>query len=141
MPVSLHDGRRFLRPVLRALSEGAVLMTACDATGGGEELGRRLSRSVLGQRWPMPLGPAWLAWTSGAPLLTLVTHRADDGGPPWVAEIGQEIPLPRELGRQRAVEAAVDELARYLEGCLRRWPGDWLFWDAFQPGALLGAEA
>lgn len=141
MPVTLHDGRRFLRPVLRALQKGEVLMTACDATGGGEELGRRFSRSLLSQPWPMPVGPVWLAWRSGAPLLTVVTHRGDRGGPPWVAEIGEEVVFPRDHGREAALEAGVDALARHLEDWLRRWPGDWLFWDAFHPGALLAEQA
>jgi len=141
MPVTLHDGRRFLRPVLRALQKGEVLMTAADATGGGEELGRRLSRDLLGQPWPMPVGPVWLAWTSEAPLLTVVTHRGDGDGPPWVAEIGEEVVFPRDQGREAALSAGVDALARWLERCLRSWPGDWLFWDAFHPGALLAERA
>lgn len=137
MPVTLHDGRRFLRPVLRALKGGAVLMTACDATGGGEELGRRRVRRVLGQAMGVPVGPVWLAFTSGAPLLTLVVHRSDQPGPPYVAEIGPEVPLPRGRGKEAALDAGADEIARFLDGALRAWPGDWLFWDGFRPGGLL----
>ncbi len=139
MPVTLHDGRRFLRPALRALDEGEVLMTACDATGGGEELGRRIAGVVLGQRMPLPVGPVWLAWKSGAPLLTVHTRRATTEGPPWVAEIGPELVFPRDQGRERALELGVAALARYLDDTLRAWPGDWLFWDGFHPGGLLEA--
>ncbi len=139
MPVMLHDGRRFLRPALRALESGEVLMTACDATGGGEELGRRITRPVLGQPMPLPVGPVWLAWKSGAPLLTIHTRRGDRPGAPWVAEIGPEIPLRRDQGREAALSDGVDGLARYLDATLRTWPGDWLFWDGFHPGALLEA--
>lgn len=139
MPVTLHDGKRFLRPALRALQGGAVLMSACDATGGGEELGRRLTRRVLGQRMPVPVGPAWLAWKSGAALLTVVTHRAAGRRPRWVAEIGPELVLTRDQGRARALEDGADQTAAFLERCLRAWPGDWLFWDGFQPGGLLEA--
>ena len=139
MPVILHDGKRFLRPVLRALGEGAVVMTACDGTGGGDELGRRLTRVVLGQRMPLPIGPIWLAYTSGAPLLSVACHRARGAGPPWVAEVGPEIVLPRDQGKAAALEAGADAIAALLDGTLRAWPGDWLFWDGFQPGGLLEA--
>lgn len=137
MPVTLHDGRRFLRPALRALAEGGVLMTACDATGGGEELGRRITGIVRGQRMPLPVGPAWLAWKSGAPLLTVLTRRGEAGEAPWVAEIGPEIPIRREAGREPALEDGVRGLAAFLDDALARFPGDWLFWDGFRPGVLL----
>ncbi len=137
MPVTLHDGRRFLRPVLRALQGGAVLMTACDATGGGEELGRRHTSTVLGQRYPVPVGPVWLAYTSGAPLLTIATHRDPERSAPYIVEIGAEIDFPRDQGREAALVEGAERTARFLDGALRAWPGDWLFWDGFQPGGLL----
>ena len=144
MPVTLHDGRGYLRPALRALEAGGVLMSACDATGGGEELGRREVREVLGQPLPLPLGPVWLAWRSGAPLLTVHCRRnpgARPGRDPlYIAEVGEEIPLPQGGGRREAQEAGLDGLAAYLDRTLRSWPGDWLFWDGFEPGGLLPEE-
>lgn len=137
MPVTLHDGRRFLRPALRALKGGAVLMTACDATGGGEELGRRRLATVLGQRYPVPVGPVWLALTSGAPLLTLATHRNHEPGPPYVVEIGEALDFPRDQGKEQALAVGGAQTARFLDRALRAWPGDWLFWDGFEPGGLL----
>ena len=134
MPVTLHDGKRYLRPLLRALQRGDVVLTACDATGGGEELGRRVERQILGQRFPVPLGPVWLALQSGAALLTLVCHRGKKR--PYTAEIGPEIALPRQ-DRRAALEVGADETARFVDRCLRTWPGDWLFWDGFKPGGLL----
>ena len=141
MPVTVHDGKRFLRPALRALAQGELLMTACDATGGGEELGRRLIHTVLGQPMPVPVGPAWLAWASGAPLMTVACRRNETSGPPWVAEFGPEIQLVRDQGREAALQSGTSGLARYLDATLRRWPGDWLFWDGFAPGVLLAEEA
>ena len=141
MPVTLHDGRAYLRPILRSLQDGAVVMSACDATGGGEELGRRCVRSVLGQPMPLPVGPIWLALRSGAPLLTVCCHRnprAIPGRDPvYVGEIGPEIPLRRDLGTRQGLEDGVDRIAEYLNEVLGAWPGDWLFWDGFQPGGLL----
>lgn len=138
MPVTLHDGKGFLRPVLRALGGGAVVMTACDATGGGEELGRRLPRVVLGHRFAMPVGPARLAHLAGAPLLGISCWpNPDPKGPLYQAQIEGPFALP--AGRAAALEAGVDAAAAFLEGCLRRSPGQWLFWDGFAPGGLLGA--
>lgn len=138
MPVTLHDGKGFLRPVLRALGAGAAVMTACDATGGGEELGRRGVRTVLGQRFPVPVGPARLAHLAGAPLLGISCWpNPDPKGPRYRAQIEGPFALP--AGRAAALEAGVDAAAAFLDGCLRRSPGQWLFWDGFAPGGLLSA--
>lgn len=137
MPVTLHDGKRFLRPILRALKKGAVVMSACDATGGGTELGRRLLRPVLGQPFPLPVGPIWLAYMSGAPLLTVHCIRNRGPGGMFTAEIGPPLPLLRDAGRDAALENGADLIAGYLDRVLREHPGDWLFWDGFEPGGLL----
>ncbi|MDP6934695.1 MAG: hypothetical protein QGG40_17375, partial [Myxococcota bacterium] len=96
MPVTVHDGRRFLRPVLRALGDGGVVMSACDGTGGGEEIGRRYPREVLGVRMAIPVGPVWLALKSGAPLLTVLCRRDRTGSAWFVADVGSEIELLRD---------------------------------------------
>ena len=137
MPVEVHDGKRFLRPLLRALEVGGVVMSACDATGGGEELGRRAPAVVLGQPMPVPIGPVWLALRSGAPLLTVHCHRNPEPGPLYVAEIGPEIAFPRDAGREAAVTEGTRAIAGWLDETLRAWPGEWHFWDGFSPGGLL----
>jgi len=128
----LHDGRRYLRPILRALEEGGVVFTACDGTGGGEELGRRAVRSVLGQPYALPVFPAWLGRRTGAAGCTVVCHHRAGGR--YVARV--EPPLG---GGEPSVEGGLDELAGRLEGWLREWPGDWHFWDQWHdgPGGLL----
>ena len=141
MPVTLHDGKRFLRPILRALKGGAVVMSACDATGGGTELGRRLVRTVLGQPFPLPVGPIWMAHMSRAPLLTVHCTRNRGSGAMFIAEIGPELPLLREGRREDVLEQGADLIAAYLDQTLREHPGDWLFWDGFEPGGLLPGEA
>jgi len=137
MPVTLLDGKRFLRPVLRALKSGGVVMSACDATGGGTELGRRLARPVLGQPFPLPVGPIWMAYMSGAPLLTVHCTRRRAPGAMFTATIGPPVPLRRDAGRDAALEDGADHIAAYLDRVLRAHPGDWLFWDGFAPGGLL----
>ncbi len=131
------DGGGFLRPVLRALQEGEVVMTAMDGTGGGRELGRRLEREVLGQRMRLPVGPVYLALKSGAPLLTLHTFRDRGGGAPYRTVIGPEIELPREARLKAALEVGADQIAEHLGRFLAEHPGDWHFWDEFRPGRFL----
>ena len=138
MPVNLHDGKAYLRPVLRALQGGGIVMSAGDATGGGEEIGRRAPGLVLGQPMPLPLGPVWLALKSGAPLLSICCYRDPTGDrPPFVAEIGPELALQRGLPLREALAHGAGLLATWLDSTLRAHPGDWLFWDGFAPGGLL----
>jgi len=135
MPVPVHDGRRYLRPLLRHLKGGGVIMTAADGTGGGEELGPRLSCEVLGQPMPMPLGPAWLAAHTGAVLLPLCCSRNPADGALYVAEVGEEISVGGTDASE--LETATRALAAWLDDVLRIHPGDWLFWDGFRPGGIL----
>ena len=112
-------------------------MSACDATGGGTELGRRLLRTVLGQSFPIPVGPIWLAYMSGAPLMTVHCTRNRGPGGMFTAHISPPLPLRRDGGRGVALEHGADLTAEYLDRVLRENPGDWLFWDGFEPGGLL----
>jgi len=137
MPVTLHDGKAYMRPLLRALENGGVVMSACDATGGGHEIGRRLVRTVLGQAMPLPVGPVWMALRSGAPLLTVHCVRRNGGGARYCAVIGDEVELPREKPLKDVLDAGADAIAAYLNRVLAQHPGDWLFWDGFEPGGLL----
>ncbi len=134
IPGRIQDGASYLRPVLRALRANEVILSACDGTGGGKELGRRLIRPVLGQRMRIPVGGVFLALKSGAPLLTLVTHREEGR---WVSEVGPEIAIDRSLPTAQVLEQGADEIAAFLGRCLHTWPGDWHFWDEFQPGRFL----
>ena len=82
----------------------------------------------------IPVGGVFLALKSGAPLLTLVTHREEER---WVSEIGPEIHLDRGLSTTQVLDQGADEIASFLGRCLHTWPGDWHFWDEFQPGRFL----
>lgn len=137
MPVTVHDGKGFLRPVLRALRQGGVIMATCDGTGGGKELGRRCVRTVCGQPMRVPVSPVWLAYAAGAPLLPLVTHRSGHRGPRHLTEIGAPLELPRDLPRDAVLEAGADLVASFLTDKLTRFPEDWHFWDHFEPGRFL----
>ena len=128
------------RPVLRALGEGEVVMTAMDGTGGGKELGRRYPREVLGQTMNVPVGAIYLALKAAVPLLTLHTTRSRGGGAMYLTRISPPVPLRRDLPLRRALEAGADVVAERLDALLRAHPGEWHFWDEFRPGRFLPEE-
>lgn len=134
MPVTLHDAKGYLRGLMRALGKGEVVLTACDGTGGGREIGRRYTRTVLGHPMRLPVAAFYLAHRTDARLHPLYTVR---DGHRWRSVIGAELPVRRDLPLDEALEAGADETATFLDAALTRHPGDWLFWDAFRPGALL----
>lgn len=137
--VTLHDGKGYLRPLLRTLSDRGVVLTACDGTGGGLELGRRVVRTVLGHPMKLPVGPAWLAFRSGAALLSLSTFYVPGGHPAYVTVIGPALELPRDLPLDRVLEVGTDLVASFLDRVLREHPEDWHLWDRFEPGAFLAS--
>lgn len=137
MKVTLHDGTGFLRGLLRALAAGGVVLTACDGTGGGRELGRRLPRTLFGQPVGIPVTPFWLAYQSGARLHTLYTARDPLNCRRHASLIGPEVPVRRDLPLAEALEAGADFTANWLELLLARHPEAWLFWDEFRPGRLI----
>ncbi len=132
MPVTLHDGTGYLRKVVRALGNGEIVLTACDGTGGGKEIGRRLERDVLGQRMRVPVGGFWLAARAGARVHTL--HVVPDGLR-HRAIVGDRVDLPADP--DAAMEAGADATAAFLSRVLAAHPEEWHFWDAFEPGRLL----
>jgi KDO2-lipid IV(A) lauroyltransferase len=134
IPAVIWDGAGFMRGVLRALGRGEIVMCAMDGTGGGKELGRRIERTVLGQRMLLPVGAVYMAWKSEAPLLPLVTW-FEDGR--VVTEIFPPVDLPRDSKRKDVLESGADIVAAWLERFLREHPSDWHFWDEFQPGRFL----
>lgn len=132
MPVTLHDGTGYLRKVLRALQNGEIVLTACDGTGGGKELGRRLVRDVLGHPMGVPVGGIWLAARAGARVHPL--HVVPDGLR-HRAIVGDRIELPSDP--DAALEVGADATAAFLTRVLSEHPAEWHFWDAFEPGGLL----
>ena len=137
MPVQIQDGTRYLRPVLRVLERGGVVLTAMDGTGTEREIGRRLERELLGQRVALPVGPIWLALQTGAQLHTLVTVSPEPGEAVHRSLIGPPMSLDRDAPLAQALESGVDSMVVELERLLRAYPGDWHFWDAFEPGRLI----
>ena len=137
MKVTLHDGTGFLRGLLRALGDAGVVFTACDGTGGGKELGRRLPRRLFGQPVGVPVTPFWLAYQSGARLHTLYTARDPLDCRRHASLIGPEVPVEREGSLADALEVGADFTVQWLELAIARHPEAWLFWDEFRAGRLI----
>jgi lauroyl/myristoyl acyltransferase len=132
MPVTLHDGTGYIRKVVRALQDGDIVLTACDGTGGGKEIGRRVVRKVLGQRMRLPVGGYWLAARGKARVhpLHVVPH-----GLKHRAIIGPRVELPADP--EAAMEVGADFSAAFLSRVLAEHPEEWHFWDSFEPGGML----
>jgi lauroyl/myristoyl acyltransferase len=128
----MHDGQRFLRPVLRALKANELVFTACDGTGGGIEIGRRSTVTVLGQLYAMPVFPVWLCLQADAALIPMCC-RTDDSNPLRQIVTFEEPIYPTTQ------EVMMGALADHLSLCLRDYPGDWHFWDQWRhsSGGLL----
>jgi lauroyl/myristoyl acyltransferase len=129
---TLHDGTAYLRPVLRALNDNAVMFTACDGTGGGREIGRRVAREVLGRTLALPVFPVWLARHSDAPICTMSCWRNPRGDGLYTAEFHPPFTVVDD-------GEALDRIARFVDDTVRRHPGDWHLWDVWHegPGGLL----
>ena len=124
---TMHDGQAYVRPLLRALRENSVVFTACDGTGGGEEIGRRSTQTVLGQPYALPVFPVWLCQRSGAQLIP--ASCVSEPSRPWRQRVRFEAPIPVTEETE-----ALEALAGRLSGWLRESPGDWHFWDQWRRG-------
>jgi lauroyl/myristoyl acyltransferase len=133
MPVTHFYANDYLRPVLRWLEQGNILMTAGDGTGGGHRIGKFNSVSLLGHRLEMPLGPYRLAKAYNSPILTVIALRQRCG---WYRIVIRPLPGP-----SRNQGSPQQKFVTWLESYLTQTPGQWHFWDEWDVEAgsnLLG---
>lgn len=123
MPVRHFFADEYLRPVLRWLREGRLLMTAGDGTGGGRRIGKFRRAWLLGKPKEMPMGPYRLALNSESPILPVIALREKCGF--------YRIRIHPAL-QTRSMEAMQDEFARWFETYLSATPGQWHFWDEWE---------
>ena len=133
---TLHDGKTYLRPALRALKAGGIVLTACDATGGGKEIGRRLEATILGQDFPLPVGHLWFAWKAQVPLFPLYCTRDPQKRSLYLARVGDPIEL-FQYPKAEAFEVGTRWTEHFLNDVLAQHPEAWLFWDGFCKGGLI----
>ena len=106
--------------VLRAINEAHVLCLLADRDieGTGIEV------DFFGERTTLPAGPATLALRTGAPLLPTACYFKPTGGIQCLVE--PPVPVRREAKRLREdVTRITQDLARALEGLIRRAPEQW----------------
>jgi KDO2-lipid IV(A) lauroyltransferase len=139
---TLHDGKGYIRPILRAIQDNKVVFTACDGTGGGDELGRRVVVQMLGRRVTMPVFAPWAGLRTGATVIPMVPWRNRAKGARYVAEFEAPLELTGSAKNDADVQRGAQQLAGRVERWLRQHPGDWHFWDKWttaEGGLLVGA--
>jgi lauroyl/myristoyl acyltransferase len=132
MPVTHFYANDYLRPVLRWLGQGHILMTAGDGTGAGRRIGKFHPARLLGHHFEMPLGPYRLAGAHRSPILTVIALRQRCGWYRLVIQPFRATPGDPEDAQQQFIS--------WLEPYLAQAPGQWHFWDewALEAGASLG---
>ncbi len=132
MPVTHFFADGYLRTVLRRLKDGKLLMTAGDGTGGGRHIGKFRKTLLLGHPLEMPLGPYRLAEYHKTPIVPIIALREKCGF--------YRIRIHPPLESGRSAEALQDDFAAWLGGYLAASPGQWHFWDEWEPdGARAGS--
>ena len=133
---TLHDGKTYLRPALRALSSGGIVLSACDATGGGKEIGRRREATLFGQPFPLPLGHLWFAWKAKVPLFPMYCTRDPQKRALYLARVGEPLDLSG-YRKSEAFDHGIRWTEQFLNQSLSTHPESWLFWDGFCKGGLI----
>jgi phosphatidylinositol dimannoside acyltransferase len=122
MPVTHFYANDYLRPVVRWLGQGHILMTAGDGTGGGRHIGKFQSVQLLGHRMSMPIGAYRLAAARQSPILTIIALRQRCG-------YYQIIIRPFMDADAGHLKNPQQQFAAWLEPYLAQTPGQWHFWD------------
>jgi lauroyl/myristoyl acyltransferase len=107
------------RRIMDLLKDNGVVSVTVNSQGS-----QVIESPVLDGVLRVATGAPHFALRSGAPLLPLFSYRDGDE---YVVEIGEPIPLAG-MGRERAYEFAVGELARRLSDYVEEHPLDWCGW-------------
>jgi lauroyl/myristoyl acyltransferase len=114
--VDLRDARRELRAAL-ARGEGVGMVADRDLTGGGIQI------PLFGLPASLPIGPAYLALESGAPLHVSAVRRIAGGRyRGWLVTLPHP---PADLPRRARVEAMMEAEARAFEDLIAPAPEQW----------------
>jgi lauroyl/myristoyl acyltransferase len=119
------------RPALRQL-ERALEANGVVSISVGTEASQVLTTPFLGGELLLPSGPLNLCRQTGAPLLPLMLRRT--GANAFEVEVGQPIPVDRDIDRKAAFQDATGAYAAALEAFLSRHPQLWRgWWQSWQP--------
>jgi KDO2-lipid IV(A) lauroyltransferase len=105
--------------MVSALKNGTMLalLSDRDLKGSGVEV------EFFGERTTLPPGPASLALRSGSPIICVSVRNMDDGN--WVGHATEPIYVRETGDREKAIQTAVRQIARTLEGLIREDPAQW----------------
>ncbi len=126
IPGEIFYTDQFLRPIYKKLKNNEVISNAGDGSLIGENIGKLIPVSFLGEKRMYPIGSVSLAQHAGAVLLPLFISKVPEGR--YIGKFGQ--PITVEPG-VKGVEKAVQEFSTLLGNEIRKSPELWHLWDEF----------
>ena len=122
--------------LLRALRRNEIVAIQGDRTYRG----RDAAVPFFGKRASFPLGPFYLSYVSGAPVLPGIVVR--EGWLRYRVVMGEPIELPRTDDRDRDLMTGLLQATRFLEGAIGTYHCQWLnFYRFWSPEAKDGDDA
>ena len=129
IPAKIIFANQFLRPILSALRNNEVVMTAGDGTGGGRFIGKYIPLSFLGTTMLFPTGPMALAHKTGTPILPVFT--VNKGDKKYTTIIEDPLLLQWSGDREQDLISNTQLFVNRLESYVMRYPNSWHFWEEF----------
>ena len=117
------DDKRVGRALMQAISANRIVALVCDR----DLTGRGAPVEMFGATRTMPLGPAMLALSTGAPLVAAAVHTTPQG---WRCTLSS-VDAPRSGNRAADAAAITEAIAAEFERIISTDPADW---HLFQPG-------
>ena len=123
MDIVALDDKRVGRALREAIAANRIVALVCDR----DLTGRGLQVEMFGATRMMPLGPAALALSTGAPLVAAAVHSVEDG---WSCTLSS-VDAMRTGDRHADAAALTIAIAAEFERIISTHPADW---HLFQPG-------
>jgi KDO2-lipid IV(A) lauroyltransferase len=123
MQVVGHTGGRVGQELQKALAAGSVVALVADR----DLAGRGVEVEMFGAPRRLPAGPAMLALSTGAPLVSADVYQTPEG---WTIAFAPVPDVARTGDRRTDVTAITREVARAFERGISAAPEDW---HLFQP--------
>jgi KDO2-lipid IV(A) lauroyltransferase len=123
MDIVALDDKRVGRALADAIAGNRIVALVCDR----DLTGRGIPVEMFGATRMMPLGPAMLALSTGAPLVAAAVHTTDEG---WTCVLSP-VDAPRTGERRTDAAALTAAIAAEFERIISTEPADW---HLFQPG-------
>jgi KDO2-lipid IV(A) lauroyltransferase len=121
IPARIVAADSFLRPVVKALQEHAVVMTTGDGAGGGKFIGRFIPAKFLGKMFPFSVGGIQLSTRTETPILPMFLVPISKTK--WQTVIYPPLPVSSSMEEQ------LQPFITLLESYVVKYPGLWHFWD------------